>query len=84
MPTEGLSGNPRRQPGARRFVVSEIDSIRRRVLRDAQLASPTPRDLLSVLDLIAHSAYLERAPLPLGEETVRRWFGVPRPVARTG
>lgn len=70
--------------GARRFVLDEIDTIRRRLLRDQSLASPTPRDVLSVLDLIAKSAYQERTKLPLDEDTLRRWIGVPRARALAG
>jgi len=63
---------------ARRFLIDEIDPIRRRLLQDFQLASPTPRDLLAVLDLIAQAAFAERKKLPLDEATLRQWAGISR------
>lgn len=61
---------------AQRFVIEELDAIRRRIVPDAKLSSPTPRDLLTTLDLIARSAWTEQTRLPLTEETVRRWVGL--------
>lgn len=69
---------------ARHFVVHEIDAIRRQSLGDLQQASPTPRDMLLVLDLIARTAYFEQAPLPLSESTLRRWMGIPRQSVSAG
>lgn len=84
-----LAADPTSRPfmldsDARRFIIDEVDALRQRLLRDQQLASPTPRDLLNVLDLIAQIAWRAEAQLPLTEIDLRRWTGVARESVNAG